>query len=172
MSPANSALKRLYDGFANLQKVFLFVVMSLLAVAMMGQILTRYLFGHALFGLESFIGYSEVWVYFIGASYGSYERSHIKAEFVEVIVTSPRGRNLIRAFAGVVSVVMSIIFASWSYEYCAESLIKGETTPTLGVPMILFQAPLLIGAILMIFYFAVEALEYIRRAVANDPNDA
>ncbi len=150
---------------AALQRGFLFFLMSLLSLAMLAEIVTRYLFGTSLFGLEQFIGYAAVWLYFIGASYGSYERTHIKAEFINVIVKSQRRRDAIRAFSAAVSTIMSLIFTKWSWDFCAESILTKETTPTHGVPMIYFQAALLVGAVLMTIYFFWEMVDFTRRTL-------
>ena len=84
MGSISKSLKILGEWSATIQKGLLFFLMSLLSVAMLAEVLTRYLFKTSLFGVEQFIGYAAVWLYLIGASYGTYERSHIKAEFINV----------------------------------------------------------------------------------------
>lgn len=152
----------------NLQKVFLFCLMSILSLGMLAQIITRYIFNSSFFGLEQFIGYSAVWLYFIGAAYGSYERSHIKAEFINILIKSQRQQQGIRAFAALVSSVMAAIFTKWSWQFCAESIAIGETTPSYGVPMIYFQAALLVGGVLMTLYFSIEAIDHLCQLLKKD----
>lgn len=165
MSASVNALSKLNAVMAAVQRGFLFALMSLLSLAMMAEIVTRYFFHTSLFGLEQFIGYTAVWLYFIGASYGSYERTHIKAEFVNVLIKTRRKRNAVRAFSAAVSTAMSVVFAKWSWDFCVESVRMKETTPTQGVPMIYFQAALLVGAVLMIVYFTWETVDYSRRTL-------
>jgi TRAP-type C4-dicarboxylate transport system permease small subunit len=158
-------LRRLNSGVAKLQRAFLFVLMSILSLAMLAEVITRYFFNTSLFGLEQFIGYAAVWLYFIGASYGSYERTHIKAEFINIIVRSSRQRDGVCAFSGAVSTAMSAVFVKWSWDFCVESVKMHETTPTHGVPMIYFQSALLVGAVLMTIYFTWETIEYSHRFI-------
>jgi TRAP-type C4-dicarboxylate transport system permease small subunit len=167
MSGAARTFIRINHGFGVLQRWFLFLITAILSTSMFIQIVTRYFFGTSLFGLEQFIGYTAVWLYFVGAAYGSYERSHIKAEFIGVMIKTRRKLAVIRAFAALVSTAMSVVFAVWSWEFCVDSLKMGETTPTMGVPMIWFQAALFIGALLMIYYFLWEFIDWTRRAILN-----
>ena len=165
MTATNTVWKKLNARAAALQRGFLFCLMSLLSLAMLAEIITRYIFNTSLFGLEQFVGYAAVWLYFIGAAYGSYERTHIKAEFINVIISSPRIRHGVRAFSAIISTAMSIVFAKWSWDFGFESIMVGETTPTLGVPMIYFQGALFVGAVLMVVYFAIEAVDFTGRTI-------
>jgi len=164
MGGISKSLKILGEWSATIQEGLLFFLMSLLSVAMLAEVLTRYLFKTSLFGVEQFIGYAAVWLYLIGASYGTYERSHIKAEFINVIVKSKRKRDIIRTISAALSTFMSAIFTKWSWSYCVESVLTKETTPTHNVPMIYFQSALLVGAALMTIYFLWEMIEAAQKA--------
>jgi len=157
-------IKRFNSGLAAIQRGFLFFLMALLTGAMFTEVITRYFFGTSFFGLEQFIGYTAVWVYLIGSSYGSYERSHIRAEFIGVFVKNKRTLNITRAVSAGVSTFMSCVFAKWSYDFCVESIRMHETTPTQSVPMIYFQSSLLVGAILMAAYFLWETIDFAHQA--------
>jgi len=158
-----NGIKKLDSGLAALQRWFLLLLMALLSAAMFAEVVTRYLFGTSLFGLEQFVGFAAVWLYMIGSSYGSYERSHIRAEFIGVFVKSKRKMDIIRVFSGAVSTGMSFIFAKWSYDFCLESIKMHETTPTQSVPMVYFQSSLFVGAVLMTAYFLWETIDYLRQ---------
>ena len=167
-----SGVKKINSFFVAAQRGFLCFIMALLTVSMFAEIITRYFFNTSLFGLEEFVGFTAVWVYFIGASYGSYERSHIKAEFVEVLFRKPRSANAVKTLAGVVSTWMSLIFTKWSYTFVMESIQMDERSPTYDVPMVLFQSALLVGAVLMTVYFLWETIEFAYYTVKGKEDDA
>ena len=58
---------------------------------------------------------------------------------------------------------------SWSWEYIQWSLKKHEMTPTLRLPTVIFQVSILIGAVLMVYYFIREAIDYLRKAISSEP---
>lgn len=157
-------IKKFNSGLVAIQRVFLFSVMGLITAAMFAEIVTRYFFGHSLFGLEQFVGFTAVWIYLIGSAYGAYERSHIKAEFIGVLVKNKRKLNIVKSVSAAVATFMSCVFAYWSYDFCLESVRVRELTPTHWVPMIYFQSALLVGAILMAAYFLWETIDFAQQA--------
>jgi len=138
--------------------------MSVLTLAMFTEIVSRYVFHNSFFGLEHFIGFASMWVYFIGSAYGSYERSHVKAELILVIVRSKKAYNIIRAVSASISTIVSCVFVVWSYEFCMDSIAMKETTWAYHVPMVYFQASLFVGGLLMTIYFLWEAIDCVQDA--------
>ena len=122
------------------QRTFLFYLLLILTLGMLLEIVIRYLFNQSIFGLSDFIGYTSVWLYAVGASYATHERSHIKAEFINAFVRSDKTRHIIRLVAVSVSTVMSAIFTKWSYDLCLYSMEIGEKTQAYPVPKVIFQA--------------------------------
>jgi TRAP-type C4-dicarboxylate transport system permease small subunit len=154
-----SKIKKVARTMVGLQKFFLFYLFALLILAMMLELLVRFFLKQSIFGLSDFIGFASVWLYAIGASYASYERSHIKAEFVNVIVKSDPLRHLFRFISAVVSTIMSVIFTKWSWDLCVYSVSVGEVTQAYPVPKVIFQSSFFIGGILMAIYFLWEAID-------------
>jgi TRAP-type C4-dicarboxylate transport system permease small subunit len=142
-----------------IQRTFLFYLLLVLTAAMLLEIGVRYFFNQSIFGLSDFIGYSSVWLYAVGASFATYEKSHIKAEFINAMVRSDRTRHGFRLIAALISAFMSAVFTKWSYELCVYSVQVGEKTQAYPVPKVIFQSSFLVGGILMTIYFLWEALE-------------
>jgi len=154
-----SKLQKAGRILVKLQKIFLFYLFSLLVLAMFLELIVRFFFKQSIFGLSDFIGFSSVWLYAIGASFASYERSHIKAEFINVFVKSNRIRNFARCLSAVISALMSAVFTKWSFDLCVYSVSIGEVTQAYPVPKVIFQSSFFFGGILMVIYFIWEAVD-------------
>jgi TRAP-type transport system small permease protein len=154
---------------ARIQRNFLFYLLMILTLAMLVEILSRFFLNKSVFGLSDFIGYSSVWLYAIGASYATFERTHIKAEFLSAFLSSDRARHLCRLMAAVVSTVMAVIFTKWSYELCAYSIQIQEKTHAYPVPKVIFQTSFFIGGILMTIYFIAEIISHFIAFKKNKP---
>ena len=141
------------------QRFFLFYLFLLLVVAMMLELLVRFFLKQSIFGLSDFIGFASVWLYAIGAALASYDRTHIKAEFVNVFARSSKVRNLCRFVSAVISTAMSVIFTKWSWDLCVYSVSVGEVTQAYPVPKVIFQSSFFVGGILMVIYFLWEAVD-------------
>lgn len=152
-------LRRDNSILVRLQRAFLFYLFALLVIAMMLELLVRFFFKQSIFGLSDFIGFSSVWLYAMGAAYASYERSHIKAEFINVFAKSYRVRNLSRFISACISVGMSAVFTKWSWDLCVYSVSVKEVTQAYPVPKVIFQSSFFFGGILMVIYFFWEAID-------------
>ena len=131
------------------------------------QVVARYVFQVSISGLDELAGHTAVWLYLVGSAHGTFDRSQIKADMLHLFVASPRILAAIRAFTSGVSVVVCCFMTAWSLDYVRWSIIKQEATPTLQIPTVIFQAPFLIGAVLMVIYFAVEMVEHLRECAGG-----
>jgi TRAP-type C4-dicarboxylate transport system permease small subunit len=158
---------KIWNGLLHLQKWFMIVAGCFVTVLVFVEVLLRYVFGSPLFGVEELVCLIAMWLYFIGASYGAYERSHIKAELVHLWLKTPRSYALVRSLSSSITLVLSIIMVRWSYPYFIWGLTKGETSQALLVPMVLSQSAIFFGAILMSLYFLVELVDYILESLGK-----
>jgi TRAP-type transport system small permease protein len=156
---ASNPLHRAGLILVRIQRFFLFYLFLVLVVAMLFELLVRFFLKQSIFGLSDFIGFASVWLYAIGAALASYDRTHIKAEFVNVFARSPRVRNLCRLVSAVISAGMSAIFTKWSWDLCVYSVSVGEVTQAYPVPKVIFQSSFFVGGILMVIYFLWEAVD-------------
>ena len=150
-------------------RTIIIAITIMASCTMLLQVIARYVFEIAISGLDEITGHTAVWLYMMGAAYGSFDRSQIKAEMAHLVVKNERILNLVRAFATLIGVVVAGYMISWSYEYIQWSLKKHEMTPTLQLPTVIFQVSILIGAVLMVYFFIREAIDYLRKAFSSEP---
>ena len=159
-----------------MQKWFMIVAGFSVTVLVFIEVLLRYVFGSPLFGVEELVCLIAMWLYFIGASYGAYERSHIKAELVHLWFKTPRSHALVNSLSSFITFVLCIIMIKWSYPYFIWGIKKGETSQALLLPMVLSQSAVFFGSILMSLYFLVELVDHIleslgKVAVFKEPSE-
>ncbi len=150
-------------------RTIIIAITIMASCTMLLQVIARYVFEIAISGLDEITGHTAVWLYMMGAAYGSFDRSQIKAEMAHLVVKNEKILNLVRAFATIIGVVVAGYMISWSYEYIQWSLKKHEMTPTLRLPTVIFQVSILIGAVLMVYFFIREAIDYLRKAFSSEP---
>ena len=150
-------------------RTIIIAITIMASCTMLLQVIARYVFEIAISGLDEITGHTAVWLYMMGAAYGSFDRSQIKAEMAHLVVKNERILNLVRALATLIGVVVAGYMISWSWEYVQWSLKKHEMTPTLRLPTVIFQVSILIGAVLMVYFFIREAIDYLRKAFSSEP---
>jgi TRAP-type C4-dicarboxylate transport system permease small subunit len=146
-------------------RTIIIIITIMASCTMLLQVIARYVFEVAISGLDEITGHTAVWLYLMGAAYGSFDRSQIKAEMIHLVIKNQRILSGVRAISTLIGAVVAGYMATWSYGYVQWSIQKHEVTPTLQTPTVIFQIAILIGAILMVYYFIREALELLRQAV-------
>jgi TRAP-type C4-dicarboxylate transport system permease small subunit len=144
-------------------RTIIILITIMASCTMLLQVIARYVFEVAISGLDEITGHTAVWLYLMGAAYGSFDRSQIKAEMAHLVIKNQRILSGVRALAAIIAAVVAGFMVNWSYGYVRWSIMKHEVTPTLQTPTVIFQIAILIGAVLMIFYFIREALNLLRQ---------
>ncbi len=156
------AARKIHFSVLNAQRALLIIIFVPLTLAMFAETFARYVIGKGFFAIEDFIGYTAVTLYFIGASYATYERTHIKAEVTTMFVKNQRTLSIIRAGVAAFSVAVACLFVYWAYGLIAFSIASDYRTPVYQVPFVIFQMAILVGAVLMAIYFIAEMVDRIR----------
>jgi len=149
----------------------LILVLSSLAILtlVVVQVLLRYVFVKPLMGVEEVATMVGFWLYFMGASWGTADRSHIKADLVNAFVKDPRKLIWIKVVTAFTSFCLSLFMTFWGWRYVIWGITKGQMSPTLRIPMIYSQVSIFVCAVLMVFYFAVELADYFLQATGKIP---
>lgn len=142
-----------------LQKVIMVVGGCVVGILIFVEVFLRYVLASPLFGVEELILFIAMWLYFMGAAYGAYERTHIKAELIHLWVHSTKSQAIIRSITGVITVFMALTMLKWSYPYFIWGLTRGATSQALLLPMVLCQSAIFFGTILMCIYFTTELID-------------
>ena len=158
-----------WNGLLYFQRGFIIIAGCVVAVLIFIEVMLRYVFGSPLFGVEELVTLIAMWLYFLGASYGAYERSHIKAELVHLWFKTPRSIARINTLSSLITVALSLIMVSWSYPYFVWGITEGETSQALLLPMVLSQSAVFFGAILMSIYFIAELVDNILESLGKAP---
>src|SRR5690625_1050175 len=146
----------------------MFVSSILIIVALSLAVLLRYVLKIDLFGLEELLIIPIFLLYFLGASYGSYEKSHITADIMETYVKNEKVLKAIRLFTTFVSLVASSVFTYWAFQYFLWSVNKLEKTPGWHIPLFIPHGIVLIGFLLMSIYFLIHVVQLIRELKVGD----
>lgn len=160
-------VKGFHFGVLNAQKLLLICLFLPLTGAMFAETVARYVIGKGFFAMEDFIGYTAVWLYFIGAAVATHERTQVKAEIVSMFLKNPRVLSILRAVVAAISVVVAAIMTQWTYNFVLFSIRMDARTPVHQVPFVIFEAALLVGAFLMAVYFTLELVDNIRGALRS-----
>ena len=127
------------------------------------SVIFRYILHISLLWVEELTVYVVFWLYFMGASLCTYERTHIKGGVMHIVLRNkPRVLITIRTFIAFLSLGLSVLFIFWGYEAFAYTLESGRTTVHTLLPQAYAQLSLIPGFAFMSLYFLAELIDSIR----------
>jgi len=107
---------------------------------------------------EEFLLIFAFWMYMMGSSYGSYEKSQITADIMSQVLKGKARSTLILA-ARISAFVLGVIFTYWALILIQWSLSTGAATSIYKIPVVLGHASIFVGLILSSFYNFVYMVE-------------
>jgi len=165
---ACSAADRVFDKSATVLIVTGGVLMTLTVVL---QVMLRYLFKVPLFGLEEFSRLIAVWVYFLGAIFGTKFDAHVQGDVAGRLFTSPRSKAVVKTVAWCLSLVVCTLFLYHSAKYSVWLYNTGERTTGLWWPRIYSVGSMFFGAVFMTLYSVINVVKYTEIAI-HDSNES
>lgn len=170
---SSSALKRIvfpiWYGVVKVQRAFLIVCSILITLLVFGAVLMRYIFHYPGMEVEEVATLVAFWLYFTGAIYGTYERTHIKTELIHLVLKQPRRYAVAKSAASFITLVLAGIMSYWGYTFFVWGIQKWARSPVLQLPMVYAQSSIFVGAVFMSFYFLAELVDNIRQALGLAP---
>jgi len=124
------------------------------------QVVLRYIFKVPLFGLEEFSRLIAVWVYFLGAIFGTKWDSHVQGDVAGRLFSTDRSRAVIKTIAWILSLVVCLLFLYHSATYSLWLYGTGERTTGLWWPRIYSVGSMLFGAFFMTIYSIANVVKY------------
>lgn len=170
MNALISVLRRVDSLLGMIKKTIAVVLSVVIVLLMVLEVITRYVFGEPFFGLEELTLISVMWLYMIGASMASRERSHLKADIVQFIVRNDRALRVITALATLIALVMAVMIAQWSFDLMAWGYRKQQTTPVFAIPWVFSQSSLFFGSLAFVLYLARDLFHDVRSIAHGDPS--
>lgn len=139
---------------------------TFILIGLVVTVLLRYVFNTDLFGIEELIIIPSMWMYFVGASYGTYKQTHISADLINSYVRSERIKQAIQLFNSIICFAIAIVFTIWANDFVSRNIQTGATSSGWNYPLYIPQSALLIGFALMCFYLLVLIIQQIKRLIS------
>ncbi|MCT1903071.1 TRAP transporter small permease [Oceanobacillus sojae] len=156
-------MKKILNGcwavLLSIQKIIMILSSGFILLGLVATVILRYVFQTDLFGLEELILIPAFWMYFMGASYGTYKNEHITADITNVYVKSDKLRDGIQLLNKFICFVIAIILSVWASGFVLWNINSGATSSVWNYPVYIPQTAILAGFVLMSFYLLVNILK-------------
>ncbi|WP_017756228.1 TRAP transporter small permease [Calidifontibacillus oryziterrae] len=140
-------MKKVVDGLNNVVKYILYLLLTILIIAVFAQVVFRFVLEQPLAWTEELARYCLVWITFLGAAYAMSKKAHIGLEFFKDRLPK-LGRDFLTILSALVSIAFFVILLVQGYELVNRSM--AQLSPVLRLPMGVVYAVMPISAILLI----------------------
>lgn len=151
--------KKVWNFLVNMQEWIMFLTSLSLAIMVTIAVCLRYIFKLDLYGIEEIEILVAMWLYFIGASYGSYTRSQISADVVEALVPESKIKQYMRCIRSLLAVVLYAGLLYLAVDLLMFNVASNFKTAIWKIPTYFTSAGILLGCSLMTLYGLVEMKE-------------
>ncbi|WP_299951228.1 TRAP transporter small permease subunit [uncultured Ruegeria sp.] len=142
--------------------VLLTVLICLVAIGQFVQVITRYVLEIPVMGLEESLLYPTLWLYMMGAVNASRENTHIRANVLEIFLSTERQRQVLAVIGEVISLIVGIWLTTWAWDFTKYSIRVWRESPTLYLPTFYVDIALFAGLVLMMIFTAWHLLVHLR----------
>ena len=158
----------LWKTLVSTQRVVIMVSLAAVTLIISGACILR-IFGINFVGFEELATIAVFWLYMIGSSHGSYEKSQITADIMEVMLPESLGKNIMRLVKWIALFILGCIFAYWAYGLVMWSLQTNARSSYFRIPIVAGQIAILIGLILSCFYNLVYMIDEVLMFIGKKP---
>ncbi len=149
-----------------LQKVLLVAASMALALVFFFVVILRYGFEADLFAYEEWVLVVAFWLYFVGGAQGSFDNTHIKADFMAAMVSSARARWLLANLTLALELAVLIVMSWWGAVMVLEDVAEYPGWPKTvawNIPFVVPRFGIFLGFVLMGLYTALHLYVSVRR---------
>lgn len=161
MSNVLRGLRFVWHAKIFLQRLLVALAGLSLSALIFIQVISRYVFETAIFGIEEIACYIAVWMYFLGASVGAEQREHMSASLIELLLRGETAQRVTRLLVCTLSVVLCGWMAVWAWGLANWSLKLGMMSTEINIPVGYAQLAMPVGLALMTMYFLFELIELV-----------
>ncbi|RTE64515.1 TRAP transporter small permease [Amphritea opalescens] len=149
----------------SIKEYFLAVASLVMASVFFLVVILRYLFDADLFAYEEWVLMIAFWLYFMGAAMGSYQNTHVKADFLLSLIDNVRTKWIVINITLFIEVLIGLVMVYWGWLMLMEEVSaypNWQTTTGLGLPFAIPKLGIFLGFVLMAFYTALHLYSGLR----------
>ncbi len=152
-------LSLIADFLISAKQYFLAVASLIMAFVFFFVVILRYWFQADLFAYEEWVLMIAFWVYFLGGAMGSYENTHVKADFLISMIDSVKTKWVVVNCTIFLECLIGLVLSYWGWLMLSEEISaypNWQRTTGLEIPFFIPKLGIFLGFVLMTFYTALH----------------
>lgn len=143
----------------------LLIILVLFAIT----IIMRQVFGTNFFGQEEIVTTLAVWIYFIGAAFGTYDDVHVSGDLIKTLMKTRRSKAIQRIYCFTFNTIIAFAFTYLDIVWIQFQLKLNPLTDALRFPKMWMYLSSTVGFVFISIYFFMHLCKAIYVLVTNKP---
>ncbi len=156
--PPRRALDKLESGFVAANRWVLIILLAVMAALVIGNVITRYVFGHSFSWVEEVTRYMMIWAAFLGAGPALRVGGHIAVDTLPGLLP-PRGARMLRVLVMAIVAATLVLLLVLGIEYARFGWEQESPVLSLSLGKVYLAIPA--GAALMLAHLGLVARRYV-----------
>ena len=161
----NKVWKNIYRGIVTIQRFICYACAIILPLIITYQVILRYILKMPLMGIEELMTFFIIWLYMMGGSVASEQRSHINCAILTLYIKKEKTMAIFKCANNLFSMIVCTWLTGWAYWFFAYSLKLWKTSDILHIPMFFGESSMFIGLVFMLFVGIIELIDNVKDAV-------
>lgn len=136
------------------------------------QVITRYVLGIPLMGMEEMAVFPTLWLYVLGSVNASREDTQIRANVLEIFLKTARARLILHIISEALSLIIAAWLTWWAWDYFRYAMRVWKESPTLYIPTFYYESALFVGMVLMTGYVVWHLIHHLKSLLSGHPEQA
>lgn len=129
------------------------------------QVILRYVLKHPLMGIEELMTFFIIWLYMMGGSVASEQRTHISCGVLTLYIHKEKSKAVFNVVKNIISMVVCCWLLRWAYWFFAYSFKLWKTSDILHIPMFFGESAMFVGLLFMLFFGLIELKDSIKTMI-------
>ena len=161
----NKAWKKVYWVIITVQRLVCYICAIALPLIITYQVILRYVLKAPLMGIEELMTFFIIWLYMMGGSVASEQRTHISCGILTLYIKKEKTMAIFKCCNNLFSMIVCIWLTRWAFWYFTYSFNLWKTSDILKIPMFFGESAMFIGLVFMLFFGVLELIDNISAAV-------
>lgn len=162
----NRFFESLDNLFANLEKIFLVIGVSVMTLVVFFDLLFRELFDGGFIWAKELAAFLMIWVGFVGASLATKENKHLVVGIPEKLFPK-KVLPYVSLFVNVIVFAVTIFIAYLGFNYVSETRELGETSLVLNIPLWIVQIIIPASLVIIAFRFVGIGIQIFQGKISS-----
>lgn len=147
--------------FVEINNILMAIMGFILFSVMTVIVFLRYFMHKELNAALEYLYFALVWLFFLGACNASYEKSHLRADTLEVLLKNETALLVVEWIKQILQIFLHTVFLIFSVSFIKKAIALPAYTETLRLPILIGYSAILYGAVTMLIYTGIHFVDFI-----------